>query len=142
VLAQSPRRCERCGCQLSQYNSGTLCSACLRSHSLTPPAPSVPERVWRNADVQQALATLDFGKATRLIRQHGSLRQEDVAQLTGLSQAFLSMLEAGRRRLTNIDKIVEFLTGLGVPPELAPLPCPAVQHAPVVEVEWESPKAG
>ncbi|WP_375256761.1 XRE family transcriptional regulator [Streptomyces sp. MNP-20] len=47
-----------------------------------------------------------------------------------MSQAFLSMLEAGRRRLTNIDKIVEFLTGLGVPPELAPLPLPRRAHQP------------
>ncbi|MCZ0990414.1 helix-turn-helix transcriptional regulator [Streptomyces diastatochromogenes] len=49
-----------------------------------------------------------------------------MAELTGLSQAFLSMLESGRRRLTNIDKIVEFLTGLGVPAELVSLPpsCP------------------
>ncbi|MEV6948311.1 helix-turn-helix transcriptional regulator [Streptomyces sp. NPDC051172] len=116
-----------------------MCSACLRSHSETLATPSVPEHVWRNIDVQQALAAWDFSQVTRLIRQHGSLRQDDVAQLTGLSQAFLSMLEAGRRRLTNIDKIAEFLTGLGVPPELTPLPRPAAQHAPVVEVEWESP---
>jgi hypothetical protein len=34
------------------------------------------------------------------------------------------MLESGSRRLTNIDKIVEFLAGLGVPAELVPLPLP------------------
>ncbi|MFD9483373.1 XRE family transcriptional regulator [Streptomyces sp. NPDC059991] len=53
-----------------------------------------------------------------------SLRQEDISRLTGLSQAFLSMLESGRRRLTNIDNIVEFLVGLQVPAELAPLRLP------------------
>ncbi|UYB40930.1 helix-turn-helix domain-containing protein [Streptomyces sp. Je 1-4] len=124
MLAQSPRGCEQCGCRLSQYNSGTLCSACVRSRTLNQHALSVPERVWRSQEIQQALASWDFGKATRLIRQQGSLRQDDIAHLTGLSQAFLSMLESGHRRLTNIDKIVEFLTGLGVPPELAPLPLP------------------
>ena len=41
-----------------------------------------------------------------------------MAELTGLSQAFLSMLESGVRRLTNIDKIVELLDGLEVPVEL------------------------
>lgn len=41
-----------------------------------------------------------------------------MAELTGLSQAFLSMLESGVRRLTNIDKIVELLTGLNAPAEL------------------------
>lgn len=65
-----------------------------------------------------------------LIRRQGCLRQSDIAQLAGLSQAFLSMLEAGRRRLTNIDKIVEFLSGLGVPSELAPLPLPRRSNPP------------
>ncbi|AOR37531.1 transcriptional regulator [Streptomyces fodineus] len=41
-----------------------------------------------------------------------------MAELTGLSQAFLSMLESGARRLTNIDKIVELLAGLDTPVEL------------------------
>ncbi|MEU6228161.1 helix-turn-helix transcriptional regulator [Streptomyces sp. NPDC047042] len=48
----------------------------------------------------------------------GDLRQSDMAELTGLSQAFLSMLESGARRLTNIDKIVELLGGLDTPAEL------------------------
>ncbi|MFE9407335.1 helix-turn-helix domain-containing protein [Streptomyces sp. NPDC006704] len=90
----------------------------------------MPERVWRNPEVQQALGGWDFGKAALLIRQRGSLRQEDLAQLTGLSQSFLSMLESGRRRLTNIDKIADFLAGLGVPHELAPLPFPRRTTSP------------
>ncbi|WP_187645629.1 helix-turn-helix transcriptional regulator [Streptomyces sp. TRM49041] len=89
----------------------------------------MPQRVWRDPDVRQALAAWDFGRTSRLVRQRGSLRQEDVAQLTGLSQAFLSMLESGSRRLTNIDKIVEFLAGFGVPAELVPLPLPRAAPA-------------
>jgi hypothetical protein len=38
--------------------------------------------------------------------------------LTGLGQPFLSMLESGVRRLTNIDKIITLLDGLDVPIEL------------------------
>ncbi|WP_241833042.1 helix-turn-helix domain-containing protein [Streptomyces caatingaensis] len=41
-----------------------------------------------------------------------------MARLTGLSQPFLSMLEAGVRKLTNIDKIVRLLDGLEAPMEL------------------------
>ncbi|WP_329453314.1 helix-turn-helix domain-containing protein (plasmid) [Streptomyces sp. NBC_01724] len=80
--------------------------------------------MWRDIEVREALVAWDFGQVSRLVRQRGSLRQDDMAQLTGLSQAFLSMLESGARRLTNIDKIVEFLAGLGVPTELVPLPLP------------------
>ncbi|MGP4083843.1 helix-turn-helix domain-containing protein [Streptomyces sp. KR55] len=82
--------------------------------------------------MQSALAAWDFGRASRLIRQRGGLRQEDMAQLTGLSQAFLSMLESGRRRLANIDKIIEFLKGLGAPANLVSLP---LAHAPAPAAE-------
>ncbi|MCX5155794.1 MULTISPECIES: helix-turn-helix domain-containing protein [unclassified Streptomyces] len=125
MAQQTLRYCDQCGCRLSQYNPDGLCASCARSRIEAAPAlPVVPERVWQDAGVQQAFAALDFGKASRLIRQRGSLRQEDMARLTGLSQAFLSMLESGRRRLTNIDKIIEFLAGVGAPAELLRLPLP------------------
>ncbi|MFB7114019.1 helix-turn-helix domain-containing protein [Streptomyces sp. NPDC056291] len=88
---------------------------------------AVPEHVWLDPEVETALTDWDYGRASRLIRLRGGLRQEDMARITGLSQAFLSMLESGNRRLTNIDKIMEFLTGLGVPAELLPLRLP---HTP------------
>ncbi|MFE5594807.1 helix-turn-helix domain-containing protein [Streptomyces sp. NPDC056549] len=65
-----------------------------------------------------ALLKRDFGRVCLLVRRLGELRQDDIAALTGLSQAFLSMLESDLRRLTNIDKIVQLLDGLGVPSEL------------------------
>ncbi|MFJ7590283.1 helix-turn-helix domain-containing protein [Streptomyces sp. NPDC097617] len=132
MAQQALRQCDDCGCRLSQYNPDGLCSACARSRIPTAPAlPGVPERVWQDVDVRQALAALDFGKASRLIRQRGSLRQEDMAQLTGLSQAFLSMLESGSRRLTNIDKIIEFVAGIGAPAELVQLPLPRSAGRPL-----------
>ncbi|MDJ0382109.1 helix-turn-helix domain-containing protein [Streptomyces sp. G-G2] len=132
MAQQALRQCDDCGCRLSQYNPDGLCSACARSRiPSTPALPAVPERVWQDLDVRQALAALDFGKASRLIRQRGSLRQEDMAQLTGLSQAFLSMLESGSRRLTNIDKIIEFVAGIGAPAELLQLPLPRSAGRPL-----------
>jgi hypothetical protein len=80
-------------------------------------APTVQERVWRDPEVQNALAAWDFGLPSRLIRHRSSLRQAGMPRLTGLSQAYLSMLEARTRRLTNIDKITDFLVGLDVPDE-------------------------
>lgn len=68
--------------------------------------------------MQEALFTRDFGRLCQLVRVAGDLRQSDMAVLTRLSQAFLSTLESGGRRLTNIDKIVELLPGLGAPAKL------------------------
>ncbi|MER6447232.1 helix-turn-helix transcriptional regulator [Streptomyces venezuelae] len=125
MVQHAPRHCDQCGCRLSQYNPDGLCAACTRARvPELPPPLVVPDRVWQDADVRQAFAALDFGEASRLIRQRGALRQEDVAELTGLSQGFLSMLESGSRRLTNIDKIIEFVAGLGAPTELVRLPLP------------------
>lgn len=125
------RRCPKCRCRLSLYNPEPLCGACSRTQRQAEQATAtVPQHVWRDTEVRDALDAWDFGQASRLIRQRGPLRQEDVAQLTGLSQSFLSMFESGSRRLTNIDKIVEFLTGLGVPAELVPPPIPRSTSAP------------
>jgi transcriptional regulator with XRE-family HTH domain len=117
------RRCGRCGCLLSAYNRDELCAACTRA--ALPPTeetPRVPLRVWADPEVREALAAWNFGQVSRLVRQRGSIRQEDVAQLTGLSQGFLSMLESGARRLTSIDRIVDFLDGLSVPADLVRVP--------------------
>lgn len=110
------RRCHGCGCQLSRYNDDAHCSMCLRL--AWGARQFVPEHVWESAEVQLALRERDFGRVCLLVRRLGSLRQDDVAALTGLSQAFLSMLESGIRRLTNIDKIILLLDGLDVPIEL------------------------
>ncbi|MDO0936571.1 helix-turn-helix transcriptional regulator [Streptomyces sp. DG2A-72] len=133
MLQQAQRRCDRCGCPLSQYNTDTLCAACVRARTWEKNTPTVPVHVWNDPDVRNALAAWDFGRASRLIRLRGGLRQGDMAHLTGLSQAFLSMLEKGNRRLTNIDKIIEFLTGLGVPADLVALPLPQAPSPPAQE---------
>ncbi|MFF3359592.1 helix-turn-helix domain-containing protein [Streptomyces sp. NPDC002917] len=135
MLQQTGRQCAQCGYGLSRYNEETLCTACTRPQRATKRArPTVPDRVWRDTEVREALAAWDFGQISRVIRQRGSLRQDDMAQLTGLSQAFLSMLESGERRLTNIDKIIEFLAGLGTPAELVLLPLPR-KSAPQPDVD-------
>ncbi|MFJ2769038.1 helix-turn-helix domain-containing protein [Streptomyces sp. NPDC087300] len=68
--------------------------------------------------MNSALIQRDFGTLCRLIRELGELRQEDMATLTELSQSFLSLLESGRRRLTNVDRIVALLDGLDAPIEV------------------------
>ncbi|MDX2514514.1 helix-turn-helix domain-containing protein [Streptomyces stelliscabiei] len=113
------RLCRWCRRPLSRYNNEPYCSACSRHVSATPsPPPQVVPEVWKRVDVREALWARDFGRVCHLVRIGSSLRQSDMAELTGLSQAFLSMLESGVRRLTNIDKIVELLAGLNTPAEL------------------------
>ncbi|MFJ8015046.1 helix-turn-helix domain-containing protein [Streptomyces sp. NPDC096339] len=117
------RSCADCGCRLSLYNNDVLCSTCAReAHLRVLSGPQVPDVVWRDNEVQAAIAACDFGRASRLIRARSGLRQGDMATLTGLSQGFLSMLESGARRLTNLDRVARFLQGIGAPDALLPSP--------------------
>ncbi|MGW2719789.1 helix-turn-helix domain-containing protein [Streptomyces sp. NPDC001492] len=88
--------------------------------------------IWQLPDIRQALINREFGHMCQLIRQHGGVRQDDIAALTDLSQPFLSMLESGARKLTNIDKIIQLLDGLQAPPELTgPMLRPSLHDLPV-----------
>ncbi|MGF0173198.1 helix-turn-helix domain-containing protein [Streptomyces sp. Marseille-Q5077] len=108
---------------MSQYNDEDRCAACARDRRLdTRLQRSVPDTVWHDSAVQSAISAWDFGRASRLIREGANLRQEDMALMTGLSQGFLSMLEAGTRRLTNLDKVARFLKGIETPDALLPPP--------------------
>jgi transcriptional regulator with XRE-family HTH domain len=131
MTPQRQHRCAACRCALSRYNTEDLCAPCSRAISCpTPEGPRVPDHVWDDPEVRHALTHWDFGRASRLVRQQGTLRQVDMASLTGLSQAFLSSLESGGRRLTNIDRIIQFLSGLGTPPDLVRLPLPSAEQRP------------
>ncbi|MEU4347146.1 helix-turn-helix transcriptional regulator [Streptomyces sp. NPDC023838] len=119
TAADHQHRCRGCNVRLSRYNSDAHCSACARrAWRSVSREPRVPLQIWSSAEVRTALVERNFGALCLLVRRLGSLKQEDLAELTGLSQAFLSMLESGTRRLTNIEKIVMLLNGLDVPLEL------------------------
>lgn len=98
--------------------------------------------MWTDGRVQDALLTRDFGALCTLVREIGNLRQDDMVTLTSLSQGFLSMLESGARRLTNIDKIVRLLDGLQAPLELTGLilrPRPAATPPRAASTGLDSP---
>ncbi|MEV6839975.1 transcriptional regulator [Streptomyces sp. NPDC051133] len=60
-----------------------------------------------------------------------------MAHLTELSQPFLSMLESGQRRLTNIDRIIVLLNGLNAPMDVTgPMlrPTPIASDLPLLAV--------
>ncbi|SOE32514.1 helix-turn-helix domain-containing protein [Streptomyces sp. OK228] len=127
-MRKDARACAGCGCRLSQYNLEDQCAACTRDRQRDAhPGPSIPDEVWLDPDIQTAIADWNFGLASRLIRERAGLRQDDMAFMTGLSQSFLSMLEAGGRRLTNLDKAARFLEGIGTPDAL--LAPPFREHA-------------
>ncbi|GHD48597.1 hypothetical protein GCM10010317_026340 [Streptomyces mirabilis] len=122
---------------LSRYNREPRCAPCSRLLTAAEPDPvRVPNHVWQDAQVVMALRDGDFGTALTRVRKLASLRQEEMARLTGLSQPFLSALESGSRRLTNFDKIVTVLERLAVPPHALPHLFTRNAPEPIEEAHW------
>lgn len=120
---RSKRICSDCGAELSIYGDEERCAPCQRTFlDLYRTLPPIPAQVWADREIRDALAGWDLGTVARLVRQRSGLRQEKIAELTGLSQGFLSQLESGRSQLVNIHKIIGFLDGLGTPTDLRPRP--------------------
>lgn len=113
-MTMTVRACTKCGNSLSQYNPDPVCGPCSRIVS----APRVPDRAWRDEEVQRALASWDFGELLRLLRRRSGLSQTNVRALTGLTQSYISDLENGRKQLGGRDAIIDLLNGLGLPADL------------------------
>ncbi|MGW0770671.1 helix-turn-helix domain-containing protein [Streptomyces sp. NPDC002676] len=111
------RACVRCGLPISRYNPDTRCASCARTH----PTPTIPDRAWRDEEVQRALAAWDFATVVRLVRRRSGLSQKAVRELTGLTQGFISDLERGLKQVNGRETIIDLLTGLGLPSDLRPL---------------------
>ena len=119
-VAVSGRRCARCGGALSSYNTESLCSPCARGGQAA--LLVVPARVWESPQVREALADWDVGRLMRLLREMLQLSQSEIATRTGLSPSMLSYVEAGARRVSRIDQIMDVYDALDVPHHLLPTP--------------------
>jgi transcriptional regulator with XRE-family HTH domain len=118
--AAGQRRCERCRRPLSRYNKGSFCQGCVSSG-----------RPDQDGDRQRTLASSpqEAGARLRRLRLQRALSLEVLAGLAGVSAAFLSMVENGRRELNSVATVTGIAAALDVPPsdllpELAPAACP------------------
>jgi transcriptional regulator with XRE-family HTH domain len=111
------RRYCRCGTALARDNLATLCSACQANRRRDRP-PEVPSVFWQTDVMADALDSGDLGQVVRAYRFHPfhgqPLPQAVVADWLHVSQATLSRIESGSRRLT-IDDVNGFARRLGVP---------------------------
>lgn len=81
----------------------------------------VPARFWETPKLQAALRSRHMGKVIRAYRQHAyhgfcGLSQEQVARWAGISQGWVSRLEAGPP-LLRLDLLIRWALLLGIPQE-------------------------
>ncbi|GAA4663326.1 helix-turn-helix domain-containing protein [Streptomyces youssoufiensis] len=74
--------------------------------------------LWTDARLRAAWARADFAGVFRQYRRLSGLSQTRLGELVGLSQAYVSIVERGRRHITQEAVIARIAGGLGVPEEL------------------------
>ncbi|MFD8261327.1 hypothetical protein ACFV19_20855 [Streptomyces griseoluteus] len=103
--------------------------------------PPIADSIWASPAIRAAFAVEppDFGAIITELQKKG-IGQQEQARLTGITQSALSRIALGQRRLSDYAKVVDFVRGLGVPPELSPLAPTAARSRPVPDSEvWEAP---
>ncbi|WP_430791723.1 DUF5919 domain-containing protein [Actinoplanes sp. G11-F43] len=78
---------------------------------------SVPEHLWGTDGMLDALAARDIAQVFRLIQRETRVSQTHLGVAIGLSQAQVSEIIGGSRRVSSIDVLTRISTGLCMPTE-------------------------
>ncbi|MBG6063902.1 DUF5919 domain-containing protein [Micromonospora ureilytica] len=76
---------------------------------------TVPASLWDTTDMIDALAARDIARVFRLVQRATRASQTHLGVATGLSQAQVSEIISGTRRVSSIDVLTRICTGLAVP---------------------------
>lgn len=77
---------------------------------------------WTDSRLRSAWASEDWAGVFRHYRRAAGITQTDLGVLVGMPQSHISLIERGRRRITEQAVIRRITEGLRVPPELLGLP--------------------
>jgi transcriptional regulator with XRE-family HTH domain len=120
----SGSRCESCGGPLSCFDASSLCITC-HSVGTEPGTAAVRDRnpagtawLWIAPSASRALATRDLGVILRAYRRAGQLSQRQLAVQLGYDPAYVSLLERGKRVITDRGSLARIARQLAVPPHV------------------------
>jgi DNA-binding XRE family transcriptional regulator len=100
---EAARRCGNCDLPLSRYNTEAFCGGCATGNRDHPVAN-----------------TGDIGARLRTLRRQRGMSQTVLGDLCGVSGAYVSMVENGKRKLDRWSMIVALAHAMRIPPvELA-----------------------
>jgi transcriptional regulator with XRE-family HTH domain len=108
--------CQRCGSPGSPSGSAANCAACPLPGRLTATgAAPTAAATWLSA-TGRAEADRDLGAILRAYRHASALTQQQLADLLGFDRTYISMIECGRRRVTDRSTLTHFARTLAIPP--------------------------
>ncbi|MFD0857333.1 helix-turn-helix domain-containing protein [Actinomadura adrarensis] len=123
------RLCSRCDQPLSRYTTGEVCGPCVAAGRGSPLSTiELPLGFWFSENIAQALAVWDWATVLQGVHRQTRATQGAIAQQTGLSQATVSRLMAGRSAGGTIETALKLLDGLGAPRILAGLAPRGLSH--------------
>jgi transcriptional regulator with XRE-family HTH domain len=114
------RRCEACGVELGRYAVESVCPTC--HASANAPTPVLPAArlapavwMWSAPEASTALATRDLATILRVYRRLNGLSQEKMAGVLGYDKTYVSMIETGRRTISDVATRRHIARTLGLP---------------------------
>lgn len=111
-----PERCDQCGSVAWRSGVLTSCGAC------RPPASQAPRTLiaaasWLPAAASDGLEG-NVGAILRSYRRAGGLTQQQLADLLGFDRTYISMIERGRRSITDRGTLRHISRTLAIPPHV------------------------
>jgi transcriptional regulator with XRE-family HTH domain len=112
------RRCGHCGAPASPSGRPARCPACqLPASAVVPGAGPVGAAAWLPA-AERAGASGDLGPILRGYRRVCALTQQQLADMLGYDRTYISMIESGRRHLTDRGTLAHIARTLAIPPHV------------------------
>jgi hypothetical protein len=80
-----------------------------------PSAFVIPVDLWQRETMSAALAERDFGVIFKLVQKYAGASQTGLSMRTGIPQSEVSLIIAGNKRVTSLERAVRVASGLGMP---------------------------
>ena len=110
--------CQLCESPGSPSGSAASCAACRLSGRLTATAAApTTAAVWLSA-AGGVEAGRDLGAILRSYRHASALNHQQLADLLGFDRTYISMIECGRRRITDRGTLTHIARTLAIPPHV------------------------
>ncbi|MEU8895014.1 helix-turn-helix transcriptional regulator [Nocardia sp. NPDC048505] len=114
-------RCQACGVTISRYANEPVCPTCAASnnteqvsvHVAAPIASAI--WLWATPEATTAIATRDLPTILRTYRRINRLSQTAMAQVLGYDNSYVSMIETGKRAITDVASRRHIAARLGLP---------------------------
>ncbi|MFI5778622.1 helix-turn-helix domain-containing protein [Nocardia sp. NPDC051570] len=114
-------RCQACGVTITCYANEPACPTCAATNSTeqvqvqaAAPIASVIW-LWATPEAALAIAARDLPTILRTYRRINGLNQIALAELLGYDKSYVSMLETGRRAITDVASRRHIAAQLGLP---------------------------